>query len=99
MDPLKHMEVIFGAVAAIALLLAAVPDSDARAAARPNSVVSAPTHSAQSGSGTALAIAEEVRIATPGTMAIVVIKGKRLSAREKRRAALAASAIAAPERS
>lgn len=78
MNSIKHMEALFGVLAAAALLVAALPERSARAAARPAPVSAV-------GSLTA-------------AIPVVVVKAKRMSAREKRRAALVASAVAAPER-
>lgn len=96
MNPHKHMEAIFGAVAVAALLIAALPDSAARAAARtasssatPSATLSAITGASRNsapGSGT---MPEQAVIHGEGVMPVVIIKGKRLSAREKRRLALA----------
>ena len=102
MNPHKHMEAIFGAVAVTALLIAALPDSAARAAAHtaPSAATPSSTPSARlsaitgaspnsaPGSGT---MAEQAVIHGAGVMPVVVIKGKRLSAREKRRLALASA--------
>ncbi|WP_426110912.1 hypothetical protein [Massilia sp. PWRC2] len=71
MTALKHMETLFGIAAIAALLVAALPRHEARAAARARPAAPAQLHAA------------------PTTAAEVVIKGKRLSARERRRAALA----------
>ncbi len=73
MNPLKHMELIFGLVVATALVLAAAGERDARAAgARPAATIDQP-------------------IASASTMAVVFVRAKRMSSREKRRAALSAS--------
>ncbi len=122
MNPLKHMEVIFGAVVAAALLVAALPERDARAAAGGNGA--ATQRQVHSGSiartgvpgapasmaAAPLGVADEAAPApsavailatsqnAAGPMPVVVIKGKRMSAREKRRAALTASAVAEPVR-
>ncbi|MFL6708071.1 MAG: hypothetical protein ACJ8HI_07685 [Massilia sp.] len=75
MNPLKHMELIFGLVVAAGLLVAAAAEHNARAAT-PDSQASA---------------AVSQPIASAGNMAVVVIHGKRMSSREKRRAALSAA--------
>jgi ADP-ribosylglycohydrolase len=96
MNPHKHMEAIFGAVAVTALLIAALPDNAARAAAHtapstatpsatPSDITGAIPNPAAASSNTA----EQAIIHGAGVMPVVVIKGKRLSAREKRRLALA----------
>jgi hypothetical protein len=69
MNPLKHMELIFGLVVTAALLMAAAGERDARAAApRPAASIAQP-------------------IASADHMAVVIVKGKRMSSRDKRRAA------------
>jgi hypothetical protein len=78
MNPLKHMELIFGLVVTAALLLAAAGERDARAAA-PGRADARP------------AAAADQPIASAGTMAVVIVKGKRMNSREKRRAALSAT--------
>lgn len=108
MNPLKNMEIIFGAVAAAALLFAAMPERDARAANAAN--VARSTATAHWSPAASIRAARDklvpptavplptptAAVATPASMAVVVIKGKHLNAREKRRAALTASAVAAP---
>ena len=110
MNPLKNMEIIFGAVAAAALLFAAMPERDARAANAANVARSTPTATAHWSPAASIRAAQDklvlptpvplptpaAAVATPASMAVVVIKGKHLNAREKRRAALTASAVAAP---
>ena len=71
MNPLKHMELIFGIVVTAALLMAA--SSDRASAADPRAVPTA---------------AVNQPIARAGLMAVVIVPGKRLSSREKRRIAL-----------
>ena len=72
MNPLKHMELIFGLVVTAGLLMAAAAEQNARAATPGSGAVSQP-------------------IASAGNMAVVVIHGKRMNSREKRRAALSAA--------
>lgn len=74
MNPLKHMELLFGLVVAAALLLAAAGERDARAAAP--------------GANAALV---DQPIARAGNMAVVIVRAKRMSSRDKRRAALSAT--------
>jgi hypothetical protein len=78
MNPLKHMELIFGLVVAAALLLAAAGERDARAAA-------------PRAAGARSAAIIDQPIASAGAMAVVIVKGKRISSREKRRDALSAT--------
>jgi len=80
MNPLKHMELIFGLVVTAALLLAAAGERDARAAAP-----------GRAGARPAAAADQPIASAGAGTMAVVVVKGKRMNSREKRRAALSAT--------
>lgn len=72
MNPLKHMELIFGLLVSAALLTAVAAEGKARTATPGAGAVSQP-------------------IASAGSMAVVVVPGKRMSSREKRRAALSAA--------
>lgn len=87
MNPLKHMELIFGVIVVAALLTAAMPERSASAAARRASTVAT-----QFAEAARHADAAPARSAMP----VVVIKGKRLNPREKRRSALTFSAVADP---
>lgn len=77
MNAMKHMEMIFALVVTASLLLAAAADRNASAA----------DGSAAPASATIAATVEQ-HIASADTMAVVIVKGRRLSSREKRRAAL-----------
>jgi hypothetical protein len=86
MNPLKHMELIFGLVVTAGLLMAAAADRNASAAAPAPATAAAstsmPTTTAANG-------AVPQPVARAGMMAVVIVKGKRMSSREKRRAAVA----------
>ena len=88
MNPLKHMEVLFGAAVVAALLIAATPHQP-----RLTSV----------GDRTSLPLSQSTAtkadVVAVQPMPVVIIKGKRMTGREKRRAALTDSAVAAPVRS
>ena len=88
MNPLKHMEVLFGAAVAAALLMAATPHQPRVTSVGARTSLPLP----QSTATTATVVVIE-------PMPVVIIKGKRMTGREKRRAALTESAVAAPVRS
>jgi hypothetical protein len=102
MKALKHMEAIFGALAVAALLVAALPEHDARAAVAATATAKATAAPPAARTPKTPAPSAVTLSATPQStanpMIVVVIKGKRMSAREKRRAALTASAVADPVR-
>lgn len=100
MKALKHMEAIFGALAVAALLVAALPEHDARAAGAATAKATAASPAARTPITPAPSAAtlSATPQSTASPMIVVVIKGKRMSAREKRRAALTASAVADPVR-
>lgn len=75
MNPLKHMELIFGIVLAVTLVMSPLTERNARASAiGPLGEKAVP-------------VAHPVATAG-GPMAVVIVNGKRLSSRDKRRAAL-----------
>lgn len=87
MNPLKHMVAILGSAAVTSLLFASLPDRDAQAAARERqqaagAAVNTGTDPGEEGRDLAQA---------PGAMPVVIIKGKRPNARDKRRLAMADS--------
>lgn len=90
----KHMEALFGAAAIAALLVAALPHHDSGAVARQSPASATPSTNAiehrKNGHPQMAQTAVQVS-------AVVVIKGKRMTARERRRAALAS--LGAPARS